>query len=133
MSAASTAPQRLVVGHPSEPPRRPYGVRNVGPSDLGDLPIGSRPVDAAVSRFADAQPSQRPPKNAVVVEFVDDCFIAADLTGAVYGAGPSADEAVADFFVALDEQLSFLRAHVPELHPRLERKLAVLQRLFPDH
>lgn len=80
-----------------------------------------------------SQPRRHVLTGPIVVDVdEDDCYIAADLTGAVYGAGASESEALSDYYRALDEHLHFLRSHVAELHPRLERQFAALERLFPD-
>ncbi len=58
-------------------------------------------------------------------------YVAQDLLGATYGVGSSAEEAIADFFSALDECLALLRANEARLHTGLLHQLHQLQRLFP--
>jgi len=58
-------------------------------------------------------------------------FVAEDAIGAVYGVGATPQEAVADFYLALDRRLAFLRTHQAQLHPVLLRELGALERLFP--
>jgi hypothetical protein len=58
-------------------------------------------------------------------------FIAEDTLGAVYGVGATPQEAIADFYRALDRRLAFLRTHQAQLHPELLQELGALERLFP--
>lgn len=119
---------------PQEPSRRP--IRPVGPDDpelVHELRTALRStVDEDTRlRLIFAQSGLRSFNQPVVVEADDqECYIASDVLGAIYGAGASESEALADFYRALDEHLRFLRSN--ELHPRLERQLAALERLFPD-
>lgn len=86
-----------------------------------ELPAG------ATDRFVEP-----PPVGGLVLE-VDDqgTYVVRDLLGAVYGAGATPQEARAEFEAALDDHLRFLRERFDELHPRLQKQLAALERLFP--
>lgn len=134
----SSTEMPIRMSEPSAPlqesSRRP--IRPVGPEDpelFRELrtALQSTVDDDARLRLSGARSGLRSFNQVVVVEIDDDdCYIASDVLGAVYGAGASESEALADYYRALDEHLAFLRAN--ELHPRLEHQLAALERLFPD-
>jgi hypothetical protein len=130
---SSATADHIIVRAPSAPPERPSRVAEVDPTQLRVIGGDHRQTHDDRLVLVARQVNQKPVKSAVVVDFVDDCYIACDLAGAVYGTGPSDDEALADFYRALDDHLAFLRTHLDELHPRLERQLALLQRLFPEN
>lgn len=129
----SSTLDKMTVRPPSSPPPSPSPVRDVDLQDVAGLVSNQGNTleeHDYVSRSS--RDAGRPTYQAIVIEQDEDgCVIASDLLGAVYGAGPSEGEALAHFDRALDDHLAFLRAHIDELHPRLERQLAGLQRLFP--
>jgi hypothetical protein len=120
MSAVATA-HELPISEPTGPPERPSPVRDVSSDELHELHLAS------------STPARRPPRGPITLDRDEQgCVIVSDLYGAVYGFGASEAEALHDFYRALDDHFSYLRAHLHELHPRLERQLVELQRLFPD-
>ncbi len=133
MPATAAGPIR--IAEPSQPPQRPDWdfVRHVDPADHVAWPIHEDHTEGHPSVPSPAPSTARPP-SASPISIVNDPtgqFIAEDNLGAVYGVGATPQEAVADFLVALDERLSFLRTHRHQLHPGLLRELGALERLFP--
>ena len=117
---------------PSEPEPEPTGLQDVDPRYVGLMPGGqghTGPVTFAVVRTAVSR--ARPTSGALTVTQSGAEVLVSDLLGAVYGVGRSHDEALADYWRALDTHLAFLRAREGVLHPRLRRELEVLIRLFP--
>ena len=134
----SSTARSIHVSESSSPPEEasPRPIRPIDPGDpalVKDLRTALRSTvdeDARV-RLGSSHPRLQSFNQPVAVEIdEDDCYIASDVLGAVYGAGASESEALADFYRALDDHLRFLRSH--ELHPRLERQLVALERIFPD-
>lgn len=125
----------MKVSESSVPDTSPHPVRSFDPAGVRDLSTELRSTAEPEGRIriGASQPGLRSFNQPVAVKVdEDDCYVASDVLGAVYGAGSSESEALADFYRALDEHLRFLREHSAELHPRLERQLAALERLFPD-
>ena len=123
------------IAEPSQPPQRPDWdfVRHVDPADHVAWPVHEDHTEGHQSVPGPAASAARPP-SASPISIVNDPagqFIIEDNLGAVYGVGATPQEAVADFYRALDRRLSFLRTHRPQLHPGLLRELSALERLFP--
>jgi hypothetical protein len=130
---ATTAPDEGILTAPPSHPRPEPGP--VGRGDVSEVLL-DRASHIVEERFTVLQSHQtgRPdvraaPFSVTVDEFGN--FIIQDITGAVYGTGPTYAEAHADFVAALDEHLAYLRSHQAELAPRLLDQLGELQRLFP--
>jgi hypothetical protein len=129
---ATTAPDRLPIAESSRPPGDPTALQAHGQQDYVASP--SSPTGAeARPIFLSHQAPTRPPLPSPISVIVDTGgqFVAEDAIGAVYGVGATPQEAVADFYRALDRRLAFLRAHRAQLHPGLLRELGALERLFP--
>ena len=121
---------------PSAPPAEvdpEYAARRVDPQDVSDLSTeqASTHQGGELERNQ-SQASQSPTRGPFAVSRDEEGgFVVQDVLGAVYGAGPTFDEAIADFIVALDDHLAFLRERRDELHSDLVSQLATLERLFP--
>jgi hypothetical protein len=130
----STAPT-IELTHPTSTPYRPARpARQVMLDEFDALSI-----DQAATEHEPWRPDASPVSESaritgpIVLDFDEDTtYIVRDLIGAVYGAGNTQAEAEAEFYAALDDHLSFLRANEGSLNPRLLRQFAVLQKLFPD-
>jgi hypothetical protein len=75
-----------------------------------------------------AEPSGSP--ISVVVDELGQ-YVVQDVVGGAYGVGRTAEQAFADFWLALDQRLAFLRERRDVLHHRLARQLRELEGLFP--
>lgn len=119
---------------PSAPtPERPdpQHYHAVDPDKVTDLAlIHGRTYEVAVGRTQSV--SARPTVGPVAFALDEDGrHIAADLLGAAYGVGATPEEALHDFYRALDDRLSFLREQEAALDKRLLRQLGLLQQIFP--
>jgi hypothetical protein len=124
--------ERLYISRPTELPQEP--AREVGPfspEDLARLPV-EQDHTPSLGRFEPANRIRQRPKVSPISILYDPHgqYVVQDLLGATHGVGATAEEAVADFFLSLDEHLAFLRANQARLHPGLLHQLSQLQRLF---
>jgi hypothetical protein len=129
---AATAPAMLRVPSSSVPPERPLFVpRDVEAGEF--LPPAPHAHTQTPGLVVEREPTQAysHPSPISISNDVDGQFVVEDVLSAAYGVGPTPQAAVADFYHALDERLSFLRRNEPQLHPGLRRELQGLQRLFP--
>lgn len=130
----------IPVSAPSAPPPDVDRERAVRPVDRLEI------IDLATDRAASYRCSEdflavdevhevrEPTRGAIAVSQDEDGgFVIQDVLGAVYGAGGTFDEALADLLIALDDHLAFLRERRDELDPRLLTQLMALERLFPGH
>jgi hypothetical protein len=126
----SATAERLLVNPVTDTrSERPSWVRAAG----GEARLN--PTEDPSDGFMVGEPSQTParPGQASVLSFVTaaEGVLVEDVLGAVYGVGPSADAALVDYFVALDQRLRLLREKRGALHPRLAWQLQRLEGLFP--
>jgi hypothetical protein len=129
---STTAPDRLPVAESSRPPSDPTALQAHDQQDYVASPSSptggeARPI------FLSHQAPTRPPLPSPISLIVDTGgqFVAEDTVGAVYGVGATPQEAIADYYQALDRRLAYLRTHRAQLHPRLLRELGALEGLFP--
>jgi hypothetical protein len=129
---ATTAPDRLPVGESSRPPSDPTALQAHGQEDYVVSPSSPTGVEEPPIFLSHQAPAPRPLRSPIsVIVDIGGQFVAEDTIGAVYGVGATSQEAVADFYQALDRRLAFLRTHRAQLHSRLLRELGALERLFP--
>jgi hypothetical protein len=130
---ATTTADRLSIAKSSRPPIDPTALQAHDQQDYVASPSSATGVRARpISITSDKAPA-RPSRSSPISIIVDTGgqFVAEDAIGAVYGVGATPQEAVADFYQALDRRLAFLRTHRAQLHPGLLRELGALERLFP--
>lgn len=130
---SATAAEHIPIAEPSQPPQRPSFLRDDDLDDHTVWPVHDTHTQGHPSVPESARSPARPSGVSAisVVNDVDGQFVAEATVGAVYGVGATPQEAVADFLLALDERMSFLRTHRSQLHPGLLRELGALERLFP--
>jgi hypothetical protein len=131
--ATTTTADSLPIAESSRPPNKPYAQHARGQQDYVASPSSPTDAEAQPIFFTAHAAPVRPPLRSAISVVVDagGQFVAEDQIGAVYGAGATRPEAVADFYSALDRRLEFLRTHRHQLHPALLRELGALERLFP--
>ena len=137
MSLAEVEIPVVATTSPSEPDRDiARSVLAIGELDLvgSDVDNAARHQSGRFWLFAEANAVLEPSRGPFAVSRDEvGGYIVQDLLGAVYGAGPTLDEAVGDLYVALDDHLAFLRERSAELHPQLLSQLTALEHLFPGH
>jgi hypothetical protein len=134
MSATAPTIEIETVSQPPARPAPPYASPDYLHIDRA-VALIDLATDAPATGVPSAETSrspERPTSGPIVLELDEDgVFVLRDITGAVYGAGPSASEARAEFDAALDDHLAFLREHMDQLSAQLRLQLSALQKLFP--
>lgn len=123
------SPPAATPGEPAPEDRRP----DLYLEDVDSLPLVANPAahpEFVTSSDRVSEPRASSPISLTVDELSN--YIAQDVLGAVYGVGRTPAEAMADFDSALDTEFAFLRSNRQQLSPKLLRRLARLERLFPD-
>ena len=128
---SSNTATALSVPASSATPARPATEIEEGDSTRVDRAMEQLAGLASLLHPQSGPPQATPPPPRLSVS-VDDMgnYVVQDIMGVAYGVGRTPEGAVEDFRQALDDRIEFLRAHRAALHPRLQRQLVELERLF---